>query len=219
MSRRGRRELTLRGLTFGEAKVVVPDHADISPQFAAGGIDRTWLLQAALDELRDEWNESTPEERKRLWPSSNRGPELTLILEPEDPELLLEVVSVKPIDDPVWAFHANHKAHRKQPVPFVRRQPSDLVAESISIMLVGTADKPILARAYPGDYVPPLPWMGSAKYAEGGATACLKYWRHHAYLYDRRVMEGFVSDTPPVWYTDFDRYKANRASRGGRGRR
>lgn len=228
MSRRGQRELTLDGLVFGEAEVVVPEHADISPQFAAGGDERRWLLQDALDELWDEWNESTPTQRERLWPGNNRGPEFTLILEPGDPTLVEEVVPTDYRDVRKWSLHAGHKAYHKQPVPFVRRDGSGgYVAGSISIMLVGTADKPILARAYPGDCVPPLPWMGSAKYAEGGVAACLKYWRHHAYLYDRRVMEGFVSDTAPLWYTDFGRYKANgaerakrsRVSRGGHGRR
>lgn len=198
MSRRGRKELTLDGLMFGEAKVVVPAHADISPQFAAGGKEYIELLQDALDEL---------------WDDLNTGPDLTLILEPEDPELLLEIVPFGQRDDLVWAMHAGHKAHYKQPVPFVRRQPHNLVADSITIKMAGSPDQPTLVRAYPGDYVLPLPWMRSAEYAEGGVARSREFWATHAYVYDKRLMEGFMSTTAPVWYTNFARYEANRVER------
>lgn len=212
MSRRGRKEPTLDDLMLGGVKVVVPEHADISPQFAAGGEEYIELLQDALDEL---------------WGDLDTGPDLTLILEPKDPKLLLEVVPFGQRDDLVWAMHAGHKARHKQPVSFVRRQLHNLVADSITIKMAGSSDQPELVRAYPGDYVPPLPWMRSAEYAEGGVARSRDFWATHAYVYDKHLMEGFVSTTAPVWYTDFDRYKANgaerakrsRASRGGRARR
>ena len=217
MSRGRRKELTLRDLTFGDAAVMVPETADIAPVFYQGE-EYVELLQDALDELHDEWQEATGRARSRLWPARNNGPDLTLVLEPDDPVMHVSVVPVFPRETRRWALYAHHTARHREPSPFVYRPKGGPEAESLTIKLAGTPEQPSLVRAYPGDYQPPLPWMASAKDTPGGIRAAREYWASHAYVEADDVMKGHTWTTAPVWFSDFGRYVANRADRARRSR-
>ena len=102
-----------------------------------------------------------------------------------------------------WGVHRGHKARHPQLSPFieVRSVPQQLKG-LLTIELEGSAEQPLLTRAYGGDYTPPLPWMTSAKDADGGKAACIRFWREHAYLHRGGLIKpGSTTRTPPAWYT------------------
>lgn len=229
MSQGRHKELTLQGLTFGEVGVAVPRTADITPVFYQGE-EYMWLLQDALDVLFEDWQEAgdTKQGQHHMWPDRNHGPSLTLELDEEDPVLYPNVVQVSSDEKRLWAIHADHAARRAQPSPFVRRCRADqpkpgMLAigpvRSLTIELAGTAERPALVRAYPGEYQPPLPWMASAKNAEGGVAESRQYWLSHAYVADPAAMAGKVWAASPVWFRDFEHYLYNQAQRARRQRR
>lgn len=104
---------------------------------------------------------------------------------------------------PMWFKHIGHHAHRVQLSPFValtRPMPTS----SLTVELVGTMGRPKLVRAYPGDYMPPLPWMGSAEYAPGGVERSIEFWRKHAYVLSdtNTVSNSATGRRAPSWFTD-----------------
>ncbi len=110
------------------------------------------------------------------------------------------VVQLAQNEEPLWGVNPYHKARYPQESPYLlldRRDPRATTDEA-TIELSGTPDKPMLIRAYPGDYMPPLPWMSSAKDADGGREQCLEYWQTHAFMYRGRPDE--LSTQAPDWY-------------------
>jgi hypothetical protein len=91
--------------------------------------------------------------------------------------------------EPWWGIHAGHHARQPQASPFVKINWRTLERTDLfTVELTQTPGRPKLVRAYPGDYIPPLPWMNSARDADGGIRACLEYWRGHAYVYRPGLM-------------------------------
>jgi len=101
-----------------------------------------------------------------------------------------------------WAKHPGHHAKSVEASPFVVID-SKLPPRTnlFTVELVQTPERPKLVRAYPGDYIPPLPWMNSARWAEGGRSACVDFWKQHAYAcHPAQVLRG-RSSNPPAWFT------------------
>lgn len=159
----------------------VPPTADISPEFLPSG-DRKELVQRVLDQ--------TP-----LWGKGD-DPIETIEL-----RYGLVAVVIETFGAPViWAKHAGHHAKNVGLSPFVRAERS--YTKRFTAEFSGTSGRPMVVRAYPGDYMPPLPWMGTAGDADGGRAACVEFWRNHAYvLTSRVVVPESKSDTPPEWFT------------------
>lgn len=103
---------------------------------------------------------------------------------------------------PQWFKHIGHHAHHVQLSPFVT-VPRPRTTSSLTVELVGTVGRPKLVRAYPGEYTPPLPWMGSAEHAPGGVERSIEYWREHAYvLTDTNTVPGSATGRQaPSWFT------------------
>jgi hypothetical protein len=102
----------------------------------------------------------------------------------------------------VWGVHRGHKARTPGLSPFVDIHVDERLMGYVTIELGGSPDKPLLIRAYGGEYTPPLPWMMSAKDADGGREACLRYWQSHAYLSRtlRMIKEGTSTTEAPDWF-------------------
>lgn len=83
----------------------------------------------------------------------------------------------------VRGIHVEHTARKVGLSPFVDIPDEDLPKTNLlTVEIAGSPESPIITRAYPGDYVPPLPWMGSARQAyPDGRQTCEMYWRNHAY--------------------------------------
>jgi len=103
---------------------------------------------------------------------------------------------------PFWFKHIGHHARHVQLSPFVRLTRPVLTSK-LTVELVGTVGRPKLVRAYPGEYTPPLPWMGSAEHAPGGVERSIEFWREHAYvLTDTNTEPGTATDRrAPSWFT------------------
>lgn len=99
----------------------------------------------------------------------------------------------------IWAKHAGHRAKCVQHSPFVRVAGLIPTTTIFTIKMLGAPTSPMLVRAYPGDYTPPLPWQRIRR--EEDRPELLKFWRENAYVYGRlRVVAGSESDTPPDWF-------------------
>ena len=99
-----------------------------------------------------------------------------------------------------WARHIGHKAQAVGLSPFVISRPQP--TQSFTVEMAGSIDSPLLVRAYPGEYTPPLPWQQSAKDADGGMEACVAFWRRHAYIYRlSRIVTGSETSVAPSWFT------------------
>lgn len=174
----------MRSFTYQGRRVIIPPTAMILPDFRPEGRYAN-LVQELLDAV-DPWK---------------RGEDPIETLETE--ELVLPCVAeVKPGMQRLWGIHYAHWAKTPGLSPFVRHDPTE-GRGNVTIELSGTPDKPLLVCAYGGDYVPPLPWMVSAKRADGGVAACLRFWQSHAYRCLPRgsnIRPGSMSDTPPAWF-------------------
>ena len=106
--------------------------------------------------------------------------------------------------DVTWGVHRGHRARVPGLSPFVQRGIPHELMGFITVELVGTPEEPLLVRAYGGDYTPPLPWMVSAKNADGGLAAGQKYWQSHAYLMQNRsiIREGSETSEAPNWFRE-----------------
>jgi hypothetical protein len=113
-------------------------------------------------------------------------------------------LAVVPLDGlmPMWFKHIGHHAHHVQLSPFVTVSQPRLTSK-LTVELVGTVNRAKLVRAYPGEYTPPLPWMGSAEPAPGGVERSIEFWRHHAYvLTDTNTVPGTATGRrAPSWFT------------------
>jgi len=113
----------------------------------------------------------------------------------------LRVVSTDGLEV-VWAVRKqrNHRQERSPGLtPFVVATPSETI--SFTIVLAGRPAEPRLIQAYPGTYVPPLPWQPAAVHAPGRRAACALFWSRHARLYrEQDIISGSETDTPPGWF-------------------
>lgn len=104
---------------------------------------------------------------------------------------------------PIWAKHLGHHAQDVQLSPFVKLR-TDFMTNQFTLELTGPVSAPRLVRAYPGGYVPPLPWQQSARSIDGGVRKSQVYWRRHAFVYrkGRAVMleEGEAPLLAPSWF-------------------
>jgi hypothetical protein len=98
--------------------------------------------------------------------------------------------------------HKGHRARKLGLSPFLNRWIDLELLGYVTIELEGDSGKPLLTRAYGGDYTPPLPWMSSAQDAIGGRAACRKYWTTHAYLNRSKnlILPGTQTSEVPSWY-------------------
>jgi len=169
--------------TYAGNNVLVPHHADIPVEFKPRG-RMAWVVQRALNGL-DPWNP---------------GEDPVETVEFDDPTTFLEIVVENDGVQPIWGIHVGHKARHPQQSPFIRTSGSH--TNEFTIELVGTPNQPRLVRAYPGDYIPPLPWQNSARDAVGGMQACLEFWRTHSYILRPGLMQNRgASAEPPSWFT------------------
>ena len=118
-------------------------------------------------------------------------------------EIGVRVVELSDRDRPMWGRNPNHKARNIEVSPYVYR--ADLNSPNLrtvhaTLEMVGSPDKPILTRVYPGEYSPPLPWMQSAKNADGGRDGCIEFWKKHAYIITSMNRPTELSPEPPNWY-------------------
>lgn len=159
-------------------RVTVAPTADIPAEYREGSRGHT-VVQTVLDDM--EWREDPIETVFDMDPL---------------PEIVIRVGSrVRR-----WAKHVGHRARNVQLSPFVVARKS--WTSSFTVELVGLVDNPLLVRAYPGEYIPPLPWQRSAEYADGGLEACKAFWREHAYVYrPSRVVTGSETGITPVWFS------------------
>ncbi|MGB4761843.1 MAG: hypothetical protein WBP12_00635 [Candidatus Saccharimonas sp.] len=134
--------------------------------------------------------------------------ESTLVLERGSMGLPVSVVERRPGDRVVWAFHAEHTARDKQPVPFVVCGDRPPLERTLSILVVNVHTQPRLVRLYTGEYRPPLPWQRSV--CESSDQELInesrEFWRSHAYVYVSTRIRGKESNRRPLWFNDFDLY-------------
>lgn len=180
--------------TYDGVRVFVPRTADIARPFF-----REWssLVQEALDRFAQDEAASGD----APW-RSGEDPIFTLELGGFSDQVKTNVVPVEPDEARWWGVHVGHKATKVQPSPFVERTGNWPLVDCITIELSGRASRPQLVRAYAGEYRPPLPWMESAPYADGGVDAARNYWRSHAYTFARGLVKGEPSRKAPGWYAE-----------------
>lgn len=173
----------------GEA-ILLPATADV-PSFLMPGGKYPHLVQRALDSAP-----KMPADQERgIW-----SVELNSV------NLFPRTVLVGTNHLRTWAVHRDHMARRPGLSPFVTLSPQELQerrTNTVTLEMIRKAGKLLLVRAYPGDYSPPLPSMGSASQAVGGLKACTEYWHAYAYLvtqFYNRITPGSASQTPPDWY-------------------
>lgn len=169
--------------TYNGMNVQVPRTADIPPGFWPRNVGGK-IVQLVLDEI-EPWDE---------------GDEPIETVQLEGMTFKPQVVPLR--RRPYWGIHAGHHARNPQASPFVRVDRAEyesLNTDLFTIELLQSTSRPKLVRAYPGEYIPPLPWMHSAGDAPGGVPACVKFWRQHAYVYRKSVMARRVHSAP-AWF-------------------
>lgn len=170
--------MSMYGFTYRGSNVGVPSTADIPTNYQFGR-QGAWAVREALGCL-EPWDKGD-------------DPIETVQLSRVVPAIVVPTGG-RPVS---WGKHVGHKAKHVQVSPFIRvgRSLTDL----FTIELVGTVGAPSLVRAYPGDYIPPLPWMNSAEWACGGYESCVKFWRTHAYVYSDSIVRS-LGDRSPSWF-------------------
>ncbi len=98
-----------------------------------------------------------------------------------------------------WGVYRWHTASRPGLSPFVSR--SAPMTSVLSIHLVEQPAGPMLVRAYPGEYMPSLPWQMSARSEEGGVAACRAFWRQYAFVETSGlIVPGTATRSAPDWF-------------------
>lgn len=169
--------------TLNGVKVFVPPTADMPRYFRSDGRFAP-CVQTVLDKI-EPWQEGEdPIETHQAWYKTN--------------------LTVVPVGDlpRIWALHRGHTASKVEVSPFVIMDRPSLTS-LITVELAGTPKKPKLVRAYPGNYIPPLPWQRTANKAAGGYESCVAFWRWCAYVHTANlVIPGSERSNPPVWFSD-----------------
>lgn len=169
-------------------RVFIPRGAEVSAAFRPGQ-DGTFVddVQDAIDEI-EPWEQG-------------EDPIYTFNL----PRAIgATVARLAEVEVPVWGVNPHHKARNPGLSPYVllgRDDPRTRTRE-VTLELAGTPDRPLLTRVYPGEYMPPLPWMQTARRADGGMDACVRYWRGHAFISkpSNRPLSLSQTHRPPDWY-------------------
>ncbi|MBC7512749.1 hypothetical protein H7142_03790 [Candidatus Saccharibacteria bacterium] len=167
--------------TYAGANVTVPRTADIPPQFRFKNSNGN-VVQEILD-LMDPWRDG-------------ENPVHTVELEGRE---LMPIVVPLNGRKAWWGIYAGHHANTPQASPFIKVNLSHVELTSMfTIELEGSVRSPRLVRAYPGEYIPPLPWMTSARQIPGGVQLCQKYWRKHALIFRQSAMKASARE--PGWF-------------------
>lgn len=165
----------------GKTVTIVPT-ADIPTRYRPNG-SQPEVVQYVLD-------------RTPRW-TSEESPIETVTIPWRLPRIVVDLSGLR--EKIFFARHVGHHARVVQQSPFVRLN-SPVFTSEFTIELIGDPDRPRLVRAYPGDYIPPLPWQNSARDADGGIEFCREYWNHHAYLFSHTLVVGERSHRAPSWY-------------------
>lgn len=167
--------------TYRGVRVGVPWTADIPAPFRLGG-DLDFIVQEILDDM-DPWDEE--------------GVSDTF----EDFDLMRALVVSVEGRHRIWAKHVGHRARWVQESPFVRTNGEVPLTTQFTVMMMGTPEAPRLVRAYPGDFIPPLPWQHID--TPELWLRSLEFWRTHAYVYGpERVIPGSETETIPTWFSE-----------------
>ena len=159
--------------------VRVPASADIPAPYRRGGRQAS-IVQEILDDMKPWGSDGVSETVEGFDPMP------ALVIPVEDRER-------------IWARHAGHHAKSVQCSPFVRVDGVIPTTTIFTVMMMGTPESPMLVRAYPGDYTPPLPWQRIRH--EEDRSESLMFWQEHAYVYGRlRVVAGSECETSPDWF-------------------
>ena len=170
---------------YHNTPVIIPKEAEVSAAFRPNGGAFSETVQNVLDEVEPWEVQDAPIETFDL------------------PHLVgARAVLVSSDETPRWGIHPSHNARIPCPSPFIELGPRDRrhAIGMATLELAGTVDKPILTRVYPGDYIPPLPWMGSAADADGGPSECVRFWNRHAFVLRTRNTPKELSHSAPDWY-------------------
>ncbi len=113
------------------------------------------------------------------------------------------VVELGDVERPGWGVNPHHTAKRPGVSPYFELAPDDprQNTTTVTIELAGSAERPMLTRIYPSPsgYMPPLPWMGTARLApDGGRAACVEYWSKYAFIH--RGGAPSLTGAAPGWY-------------------
>lgn len=154
-------------------RVIVPRTAEIRAPFRPGQSGNA-LVQQMLDVL-EPWRRG----EDPIHTESFEGGSFSPI-----------VVRVGRGDRVFYAQHRYHTARVVKPSPFVRPRVLPEKTNRLTIELTGTPREPMLVRAYPGGYIPPLPWQKSARFADGGIEFCRRFWSNHAFVYRDHLVMG-----------------------------
>lgn len=171
--------------TYGGRRVGLPFAADIPYDFRPAG-RRHSVIQDVLDVMAP-------------WTSSRRQPPIgTAVLREQFFDI---VVELEPGMRPVWAIHRGHHARNPQPSPFVKLPGRAPTTNYFTVHVDGTPNQPLVVRAYPGNEVPPLPWMASAEHYHWPIERIYAYWRKHAYVWrDTIAVRETETARGPAWF-------------------
>ena len=176
-------------LMYGGREVTVPQHADVPTDFRPGN-RFSWVLQQMLDGV-EPWREGEDpvETNDIIFRGTMTG-------------FYPLVIPVGRHERRIWAVHRGHHARRPDLSPVVGRDEGDLKkTATFTIELTGTPHNPQLARAYPGEEFPPLPWMNSLKSSDWTWPDAARFWSHHAYVWRQPLIRPDTkSPTAPRWY-------------------
>lgn len=163
--------------------VVVSETADIRTPYRIGH-PSAYIVQDVLSQIRN-------------WPEGKTMVLTVGQLKRRQPRIAVERLRETRV---VWGQYVGHYEPKVQLSPFVIVRGG--MTSSFTVEVVGGFDRPMLVRAYPGEYMPPLPWQLSAGDAMGGKEACMEYWRTHAYVHSTSLVRaGTGTDKAPDWFT------------------
>ncbi len=167
-------------------RLVVPRAAEVSPAFrnSEGVFGAT--IQKAVNEV-ESWD-------------AGRNPRITFDL---GRQIGSRVVALDETEVPLWAINPQHTARLPGLSPFILLGRSDGRAMTgvMTLEMAGTPRDPILTRVYPGEYMPPLPWMATAKNVEIGVDGCAEFWNGHAFVANDNNRPDGLTPVHPDWYT------------------
>lgn len=171
--------------TYNGKKVIVPRGAEVAGIFGTRpGAPFQELVQETLNAV-DPWE-------------AGQDPIETFSL---PVAIGARVVALATSEVPLWGVNPHHRARTPgvSPYAIIDRRDSRGSTTTATLELAGTPDKPVLTRVYPGEYMPPLPWMSTAKNAPGRMRECVEYWSTHAYIFKNNDTIP-LSPEAPDWY-------------------